>query len=201
MWEGIVMAGSAAKKAGINIGPKLRTRRKELNLTLDELASQCGVTKGFLSDVERDKASPSVATLIQVCSVLSLPVGDLFTPSESAIIRKADRAPIKYGGHDIQDYMINPYRQSRMQAIISVMEPGGGGGKQLYSVDSDEEFVFVIQGRVRIILETEEVVLEEGDTMTFNPRLMHSFMNDSETEPANALFIVTPVPRESRAAT
>lgn len=189
------MAPNPMDKSSINIGARLRKRRQELGMTLSDVADSIGVTKGFLSDVERDKTSPSVASLLRICDALNMPIGALFPNNDSQVIRQSERLPIKFGGIDIEDYLINAHQQSRFQAILSQMRPGGGGGEELYSVNAQEEFVFVLQGSVRITLEGETIVLEQGDTMSFNPRLPHTFKNNSDTKPAEALFIVSPPPR------
>ena len=188
------MNKAAEEKPSINIGPLLRARRKELNLTLADVAERVGVAKGFLSDVERDKSSPSVASLVQICNVLNLPIGDLFATGNSSVVRRADRTPIKFGGHEIKDFLLSPGQGARMQAILSFMEPGGGGGDTLYSLDCEEEFVFVLSGTIKVKLENEEIILREGDAMTFSPRQMHTFQNASQDEPANVMFIVHPPP-------
>ncbi|MGH8693892.1 MAG: cupin domain-containing protein [Burkholderiales bacterium] len=78
--------------------------------------------------------------------------------------------------------------------LISDIEPGGGGGDALYSLHSEEEFVFILTGSVTILVESDEVRLEEGDAMTFDPRRRHTFRNSSKTECARALFVLSPPP-------
>jgi len=188
------MSDDLKERPPIRIGSILRARRKELGLTLDQVAERIGVTKGFLSEVEREKTSPSVASLLQICRALQMSVGELFPTDEPSIIRRDARSTIKFGGQNIHDYVIHSYPNSRFQALISYMDPGGGGGEELYTIDSQEEFVFVLAGKVRIVIEGEETILDEGDSMTFNPRREHTFMNASETEPAQAIFVVSPSP-------
>ena len=71
------------------IGPRLRETRMAQGLTIGNLADATGLTKGFISRVERDETSPSVATLVNLCQVLSLPVGALFEPPEHEVIEFA----------------------------------------------------------------------------------------------------------------
>ena len=63
----------------VRIGSKLRAARTTHGYTLEQLARATGLTKGFLSRVERDETSPSVATLLTLCEVMSIDVGSLFT--------------------------------------------------------------------------------------------------------------------------
>src|SRR5438270_10842593 len=60
------------------VGALLREQRRLLNLTLQEVADRAGITKGFLSEIERDKAIPSVATLMRLRDALSLSISSLF---------------------------------------------------------------------------------------------------------------------------
>ena len=73
---------------GVRIGAKLRAARKAHGYTLDQLALSAGLTKGFLSRVERDETSLSVASLITLCEVMSLDVGSLFAVPEVALVRR-----------------------------------------------------------------------------------------------------------------
>ena len=69
------------------IGPRLREARRSKNLTLSELAERSDLTKGFLSQVERDMTSPSVGTLLRLCRALDLPVGHLFDGAHTPLVR------------------------------------------------------------------------------------------------------------------
>jgi transcriptional regulator with XRE-family HTH domain len=186
---------SAPSRNGPAIGALLRARRQSLELTLDYVAAAAEITKGFLSDVERDKASPSVASLIRLCDVLNLPVGSLFSSVGSAVVRKDERTPIKFGGSEIQDYLLSPSSAAKGQAILSEIAPGGGGGAGLYTLRCEEEFVLVMSGSVVIVIEDEETVLRAGDAMTFDPRRPHTFRNASTSKPAQALFMMMPPSR------
>src|SRR4051812_49949635 len=57
------------------VGPRLRAARQAAGLTLAAVAAQAGLTKGFLSRLERDEVSPSVATLVTVCGIVGISVG------------------------------------------------------------------------------------------------------------------------------
>lgn len=177
------------------IGALLRSRRQALDLTLDDVAVAAEITKGFLSDVERDKASPSVASLIRLCDVLNLPIGSLFSSVGAAVVRKEERVPIKFGGTGISDYLLSPSSAAKGQAILSEIAPGGSGGETLYTLRCEEEFVLVMSGSVTLLVEGEETVLKAGDAMTFDPRRPHTFRNSSATKPAQALFMVMPPSR------
>ena len=80
------------------IGAKLRAARKLRSLTLDQVALSAGLTKGFVSRLERDDVSPSVASLVAVCDVLGLRVGELFDPPVTSVSRAGEGRLINFGG-------------------------------------------------------------------------------------------------------
>lgn len=185
---------SPAVRNSPRIGQMLRLRRRQRELTLEQVAEAASITKGFLSEVERDKASPSVALLVRLCDVLALPVGSLFSTVGPAVIRKAERVPITFGGAYISDYLLSPSSAVKAKVIFSDLAPGGTGGDMLYSLQCEEEFIFVLSGRLIVTIEDEETILADGDAMTFDPRRAHSFRNASKAAPAQALFMLMPPP-------
>jgi len=64
--------------APVAIGSRIRAARQSQRLTIEHVADATGLTKGFLSRVERDLTSPSVASLVTLCQVLSISIGELF---------------------------------------------------------------------------------------------------------------------------
>jgi transcriptional regulator with XRE-family HTH domain len=183
-----------AQRQAVQFGAKLRERRRELDMTLDQVAQATGLTTGFVSDVERDQASPSVNSLLALCEVLGLRVGTLFDGADTSIIRRGERRPIKFGGIGIQDFLLSPNSQTRFQAILSEMQPDARGSEDLYSLRADEVFVMAMDGEIMINLNGEQTHLLAGDCMTYDPRIPHSFNNPSRTRKATALFIITPPP-------
>ena len=176
------------------IGHLLRARRRELDLTLDELAGQVGLAKSFLSDVENDKASPSIASLLQLCSALSLSVGSLFTTVPNAVVRAEERPKIKFYGVGLADFLLTARSASRLLVLWTEVQPGGRGGKQPYSMPCDENFVLVISGSVVFEFDDERHVLNAGDALTYSARRPHNFSNPSARTPATVLFVMTPPP-------
>ncbi|RJF89924.1 helix-turn-helix domain-containing protein [Oleomonas cavernae] len=174
------------------IGHRLRERRRELNLTLDTLATRTGLTKSFLSAVERDQTSPSVASLLAICDVLALPVGALFDATPEQVVRAWDRQPIEFGGSGLDDFLVSPKGTARFQAVLSEMAPGASGGDELYRLAANEVFVFCLTGQVALRLEGEVITLGPGDTLTYDPRQPHTFFNAAADRPASALFVIMP---------
>jgi transcriptional regulator with XRE-family HTH domain len=76
---------------GLRIGARLRHARETARMSLADVSSRAGVTKGFLSRVERDEASPSVASLVSICDAVGLSMADLFTTPRTTLVRAAER--------------------------------------------------------------------------------------------------------------
>jgi transcriptional regulator with XRE-family HTH domain len=71
----------------VAIGSRIRAARQSQRLTIEQVADATGLTKGFLSRVERDLTSPSVASLVTLCQVLSISIGDLFAAPETHLTK------------------------------------------------------------------------------------------------------------------
>jgi len=175
------------------LGDRLRDAREARRLTLEDLADRAQLTKGYISKVERNQATPSVAVLLKICGSLGLSIGDLFDPQAGQdLIRLGDRVPINFGGAGLVEALLTPSHERRLQVIHSSIKPGGGSGQELYSLPSDVEFAYVVAGRVRLIVGDREEILYAGDAMTFSPNEAHSFHNDDGSNPAEILWVFSP---------
>ena len=160
---------------GTRIGAQLKAARLAARKTMAEVAEQSGLTKGFVSKLERDLTNVSVASLIRLCEALDVSVGSLFEASIGEVVRRGDRPPINFGGRKMNEYLLTPSGEKRVQAILSDIEPGGGSGDEPYSLPADVEFVFVLAGQLQITVAGEQITLEQGDAFTFPPSTQHTF--------------------------
>jgi transcriptional regulator with XRE-family HTH domain len=176
-----------------SLGGRLRQARESRILTLEELADSSGLTKGYLSKVERNQATPSVAGLLRLCSTLEISVGDLFDPSAGQdLVRLEDRVVLNFGGEGLSEALLTPSYEKRLQVIHSTIRPGGGSGPELYSLPSQVEFAYVLQGIVTLTLGERQVTLRSGDAITFSPAEAHSFQNLDGNNPAEVMWIFSP---------
>src|SRR6201995_4621089 len=83
---------------GTRIGAQLKTARLAARMTMAELAGQSGLTKGFVSKLERDLANVSVASLIRLCDALGISPGSLFQAPKGEVVRRDTRPRINFGG-------------------------------------------------------------------------------------------------------
>lgn len=182
------------------IGAQLKAARLARRKTLAEVAAESGLTKGFVSKLERDQASASVASLMRLCQTLGISVGSLFHAASGEVVRHGAYPPINFGGVGITEFLLTPQGERRVQAILSVIEPGGGSGDEFYGLPADVEFVYVVQGRLQVSLRTADVVLEAGDAFTFPPRTEHCFRSVAVDEVTRVLWVFAPaLPHDSTA--
>ena len=169
------------------IGRRLRALREARRLTVAQLAEAAGVSKGFLSRLERDLTSPSVSTLVTLCQVLGASPGDVLDAPEVTVVRLADAPAISLGGEGIRERLITPRGSRDLQILRADIAPHVRGEAELYTVDCRVEAVHVATGRLE--LRTTEAVhlLEEGDTVTFPGREPHSWANPDD-RPAVVLW-------------
>ncbi|MGW9413020.1 helix-turn-helix domain-containing protein [Arthrobacter cupressi] len=173
------------------IGSRIRAARQSQRLTIEQVAEATGLTKGFLSRVERDLTSPSVASLVTLCQVLSVSIGDLFAAPETHLTRRDDGPKISLGGEGIVERLLTARSERRLQIIRAVIEPRGRGESELYAVDCDVDVLHVTKGRIQLILSNEKYDLGEGDTLSFPGREPHTWVNPTD-ETVEVLWILVP---------
>ena len=177
------------------IGPTLRQRRKDLGLTLDRVAGPAGIASGFLSEIERDQASPSVATLIRLCDVLGIAVGSLFASNQPLLVRAQERQKMRYGGQMIAYELLTSRTAHKMAAVMGALQPGGMSGPEQHTLNAEEEFVLVIEGEIVLQIGDQDYHLFQGDALTFDPRQRHRYLNPSADQTCRTLCMITPQPR------
>jgi transcriptional regulator with XRE-family HTH domain len=161
-------------------------------MSMAEVAEQAGLTKGFVSKLERDLANVSVASLIRLCDALGISVGSLFAAPAGEVIRHGAYPPINSGGQKMAEYLLTPSGEKRVQAILSDIEPGGGIGGDPYALPADVEFAFVLAGQLQVTVAGEQITLEQGDAFTFPTSTPHTFHASPQAGSTKVLWVVSP---------
>ena len=177
----------------LQLGPRIRSLRQARQVTLRELAERAGVTESFLSQVEREVTSPSIASVQRIARALDLGIAELFVdePPIGRVVRRADRRRIAYPGLHAVDEFLTAGRDGRLEVILTTLEPGGGTGEEPYSHESDEEVVIVLEGRLELWVGDEFHALDEGDSITYTSRQPHRNRNPGPGRSV-ILFCATP---------
>ena len=112
----------------MEIGKKIKRLRQEKFLTQDELASRCELSKGFISQLERDLTSPSISTLIDILEVLGTNLKDFFNEDEDEMIvftkddiYEVEDKDLKYG----IEWIIPNAQKNIMEPILITLDEDG----------------------------------------------------------------------------
>jgi transcriptional regulator with XRE-family HTH domain len=182
------------RNADLRVGARLRTLRRERGLTIEQVASATGLTKGFISQLERDTTTPSLSSLARICDALGVRMGDVFhagSPELVRMIRRDERPAVDWNPNHV---LLSPPQEKRLQAIESHIPPGGSAGDELYSFPGDVEFVYVLAGVLELRVGEETYRLDAGDVLTYPLREPHTWRNPSDDEPAVVLWVAVPNP-------
>jgi mannose-6-phosphate isomerase-like protein (cupin superfamily) len=163
-------------------------------LTIKDVAERAGLTESFISQLERSRVNPSVASLQRIAQVLGTPLGRLFDetlPPTGRVVRRAQRARLIYPGLRATDYLLSPDLNGRLEVIWAEAAPGGGSGDEPYRHEGEEECVVVLKGRMEIWVGDERYVLAAGDAITFGSGTPHKWKNVGRGS-LEAIWAITP---------
>lgn len=176
----------------MKIGEKLRHLRKESGLTQEELANRAYLTKGFISQLERDLTSPSIATLKSILDVLGLPLADFFRdmPQQSLVSRRKTRVLSSNSDESCQIFFLLPKAMGRLMDPVLVNLASGARTEEDSSHEG-EEFGFVLQGNITLWLDGKPHKLANGDCFYFKSSWNHWVENNGR-HPAHILWVASP---------
>ncbi|WP_291479707.1 XRE family transcriptional regulator [Corynebacterium sp.] len=170
-------------------GRRLRALRQQNRITLDQLSQATGLSKGFLSRVERDVTSPSVASLVTICEVLGVPPGAILDTPDTDLIPLGEAPIVDLGGEGITERLVTPRGRQDLRILHAVIDGKGAGEDELYTMDCTVESVHVISGQFVLQTPDQEIHMRTGDTVTLPGSEPHSWRNPS-SDPTTVLWIL-----------
>jgi transcriptional regulator with XRE-family HTH domain len=176
----------------LEIGEKIKRLRTANNLTQEELANRAYLTKGFISQLERDLTSPSIVTLKSILDVLGEELADFFrdVKHEKILFDKKARVLSSTSTEQMEVELLVPSAQSRlMDPVFVSLEPGAS--TETHLGHEGEEFGFLLQGRVTLWVDKEAYRMRKGDCFYFASDKEHRLHNPGKTT-AKLLWIVSP---------
>lgn len=161
------------------MGDRLRELRERFGLSQRALATRAGVTNGMISLVEKNRSSPSVATLKKILDVFPMSLAEFFAvgqPAAPAIFFRAEELT-EIGGGAIS------YRQvgadlggKALQILHERLQPGADSGEAMLRHDAEEGGV-VVRGELELTVGMQTRILRAGDAYAFSSRIPHRFRN------------------------
>jgi len=174
----------------MEIGQRIKQLRVKNNLTQEELASRCELTKGFLSQIENDIASPSIQTLSDIVEALGSNLSKFFqTDRDEKIVFQQDDFFVDEKEGVITTWVIPNAQKNEMEPII--LQLASGFESQEVQPHEGEEFGYVIAGRITLVNDEREIVIKKGQTFYLRGEHSHYLRNDGAHE-ASVLWICTP---------
>jgi transcriptional regulator with XRE-family HTH domain len=152
------------------LGERLRALRTTRGLTLERLATQCGLTRGYLSLVERNLKTPSVAALLRLTEALSTEIGALFNARPAV---QGDYVLFRHqpGQAGPEAVPIAPGREGKMMEPF-IIAPAATTVERV--THSGEELLVVLRGEVMVRLGGDELVLGLNDSLYFTASIAHT---------------------------
>ena len=184
----------------LRLGERIRRTRERATLTIIEVAQRSGYSPGYISQVERDLANPSLGTLKRIASALDVPLPSFFQDdpldagdsrrAPARVVRVDRRKTLIYPGSHIHHQLLSPDLHGRLEAIWVSAPVGTGSGDEAYAHEG-EEIGFVIRGRAECRVGEEVFDLDKGDAITLDSTVPHSWRNRGR-ELLEMLWISTP---------
>lgn len=176
----------------MNIGEKIKSLRLKNNLTQEELANRTELSKGFISQLERDLTSPSIATLTDVLTCLGTDLHEFFRSDETPkVVFKTN----DYFMHKdtekkhVFNWLIPDAQKNMMEPILVTLF---SGGKTLEDMPHDgEEFGYVLKGSISLHLGKEVYVVKSGESFYYKGDLKH-YISNPNTAAAQVIWVSTP---------
>ena len=174
----------------MNIGKKLKELRLANDLTLGDLASRSELTKGFLSQVERNLTTPSIATLEDILEALGTNLSEFFHEEEEKQIVFGTQDFFE----DIQDdytieWVIPNALRNKMEPILLTLHPHKKSNELL--AHQGEEFGYVLKGNVTLVCGNKKYKLKAQETFYMDGTKSHYLYNHGSSD-AKVLWITTP---------
>ncbi len=177
----------------VDVGERLRVIRSLRRCTLREVAERAGLSESFLSQVERGRASASIASLRRIADALGVSIADLFQPgglTQPRVLRYEDRPTLAFGilGRKM---LLTPRPLHQLEVFVGELDPGGSTGTEQYAHGDSEELFVVLRGTVRLELGDDLHELEAGDSIDYRSSTPHRISNAGD-ELAEVMWIISP---------
>lgn len=176
----------------IDIGDKIKRRRIELGLTQEELAARTELSKGFISQLERNLTSPSIATLMDILEALGTDISDFFkAPAVEKMVFGAEDVFVKENeeaGYTIR-WLIPNAQKNELEPIMLTLR--GGAESEQHDPHEGEEFGYVLAGSITLHIGSRKYRVKKGESFCFKPVSVHYLRNNAKGD-ATILWVTTP---------
>lgn len=181
----------------LRLGECVRLLRQRMGLSIQELGRRTGLSIGMISQLERGLATPSVRTLRLLSLTLQVPISYFFEERPEGdgapryIVRRAQRRLLRLTPSGVLKESLAPDAPGQMELYELTLSPGGSSGADFVK-HRGEKAGYVLAGTLRLWLDHEAHLLEEGDSFRFPSTVPHMFDNPTEA-PTRIVWITVPL--------
>ena len=172
----------------IDIGARIKQLRQINGLAQADLAERAGLTKGAISQIERNITSPSIANLLQILDALSETPSSFFADAdeEKVLFRKNDALPSDVSGYESFETLLP---KSRYRTVVAYRASIRSGREALLEPAQEaENYVFVLAGRLGLRLGKATYLARKGESLYFRGETEFAFSNKAKT-PVDFLWV------------
>ena len=174
----------------MDLGKKIKQMRNQKGLTQEELADRCELTKGYISQLENDLNSPSIATLTDILSALGSNLSEFFREEqEEKIVFSKNEFIEKDSEGVLWNWLIPNAQKNMMEPVLVELAEGIETAGDI--PHEGEEFGYVLEGKIAIILGNTHHVCKKGEAFYYSAGVPHSIINKGKGK-AKFLWISTP---------
>ncbi len=174
----------------MELGAKIREMRLQKNLTQEELADRCELTKGYISQLENDLTSPSIATLCDLLNALGSSLSDFFhEDAEEKIVFSEAEYIEKLSEGMLLKWVIPNAQKNMMEPVLVELE--GGASTQTDFPHEGEEFGYVLEGKIAVVTGGKSYPAKKGESFYFTAGKEHCIVNKGKGK-AKFIWISTP---------
>lgn len=176
----------------MDIGGKIKGLRLMHGLTMEDLADRTELSKGFISQLERNLTSPSIATLMDILACLGTDLRDFFSDTaNTSVVFESEDAFVKDNedaGYQVS-WLVPQAQKNAMEPILLTLAPGGSFGP--HEPHAGEEYGYVLSGAVTLNLGRQKLKVKRGSSFYFKSSQSHGVQNAGKSE-AKVLWVVSP---------
>ncbi|MGI6509113.1 MAG: helix-turn-helix domain-containing protein [Erysipelotrichaceae bacterium] len=175
----------------MDIGQRIRQLRVSNDLTQEELASRCELTKGFLSQLENNLATPSLPTLMDIVEALGTTMAVFFTEEKEEQLTFDDEDFFVDESEDVViTYVVPNAQKNQMEPIIIELQPESRS-QIIYPKEDGETFGYVIKGSINLVNGKNTYKVKQGGTFYLKCKKEH-YLENKANKIARVLWICTP---------
>ena len=166
----------------MQIGEKIKGLRIEKQLTQEELANRCELSKGFISQLENNLTSPSIATLIDILEILGTNLKEFFSDDNQEKVTYKDEDMFETDNEDLKYklmWLVPNSQKNQMEPIMITLEPNGQYIEE--EPHEGEEFGYVLLGTITLHLGDKKYKVKKGESFYYKPRVNHYISNPGKT--------------------